>query len=290
MHGTLITVAPTGAEHLLSEVPEIPADPDRLAEVARACSERGAAMIHVHVRDSSGAPTLDAGILAEHVAAVREASDLIIQLSTGGSVHDPFEDRLRVLELAPDSCSVTLGSTNFGADVFLNPWGLICDLHLGAREQRVTPEFEVFDLGALWTLRRLIDEHGPTWNERVHVDLVLGVPGAAPGTAHTLAAMVAALPDFVTSWSATGIGRSAIPVLLASLAHDGNLRVGLEDTVWLERGQRATNEALVQRASDLAAAAQRPALSTLQARDLLGIRPSPRTNDAPTRPVPGAAG
>lgn len=283
MDGILITVAPTGAEHTLVDVPGLPADPERLAEVARGCQDRGASMIHIHVRDGKGAPTLDLGLLAEHVGAVREVSDLIVQLSTGGSVSDPFERRLRVLELAPESCSLTLGSTNFGSEVFLNPWGLICDLHEAARDRQVTPEFEIFDLGALWTLTRLIEERGPTWNGRVHVDLVLGVPGGAPGTPDVLAAMIAAMPAFVTSWSATGIGRAAIPVLLGTLAHGGHLRVGLEDTVWLGRGERATNEQLVARAQAAATVAQRQVLSPDQARDLLGIPQRQRTADPPGR-------
>ena len=271
MNGTLITLAPTGAEHEVQRVPGLPITPEQLGDVAASCEHEGAGMIHVHARDRAGQPSLDLGILSEHMDAVKASSDLIIQLSTGGSVEDTFDDRVRVLELQPESCSLTLGTVNFGTSTFMNPWGLIRSLYEAANSLHVMPEFEVFDLGHLWTLERLIDDVGPTWNGRVHVDFVLGVPGALPGTAQALTTLVASLPDYVTSWSATGIGRSALSVLLGTLAHEGNVRVGLEDTVWLAQGKPATNAALVNRAAEAAILAQRPPLSPRQGRVLLGL-------------------
>src|SRR5512140_3966739 len=119
----LITVAPTGAETAKEDCPQLPTTPEEIAETARACQAAGAGMIHLHVRDAAHRPTLDLALLREWVAAVRDASDLVVQLSTGGSVHDPLDQRLKVLDAEPDSCSLTMGTTNFGDDVFLNPWG-----------------------------------------------------------------------------------------------------------------------------------------------------------------------
>ena len=183
-------------------------------------------MIHLHVRDTSHAPTLDQALLREWVAAVRESSSLVVQLSTGGSVHDPLDERLKVLDAEPDSCSLTMGTTNFGDDVFLNPWPFVKDLYQLALERGVAPEFELFDLGQVHALGRLIREYGVPAGGKVHVDFVMGVPGGMPGTAPALVAGVAALPPEVTSWSATGIGRSTLAVAMASLSMGGHLRVG----------------------------------------------------------------
>ena len=121
----LITVAPTGAETSKADCPQLPTTPEEIAATAAACEAAGAAMIHLHVRDAGHRPTLDVALLREWVAAVRESSDLVVQLSTGGSVHDPLDRRLKVLDAAPDSCSLTMGTTNFGDDVFLNPWPFV---------------------------------------------------------------------------------------------------------------------------------------------------------------------
>ena len=271
--GTLITVAPTGAETAKADVPQLPTTLDELVETARRCEAAGAGLIHIHVRDREHKPTLDAAYLRDAVVAVREATDLVVQLSTGGSVHDPLEKRLTVLDADPDSCSLTCGTTNFGDDVFLNPWGFMVDLYRLAQEREVVPEFELFELGHVHALRRLIDMCGLPFGGRVHVDFVTGVPGAMPGTVEALLAGVAMLPAEVTSWSAAGIGRSHLPIMAAALAAGGHLRVGMEDNLFLARGQVAQHNAeFVERAATMAGLMQRPALTTTQARDLLGIK------------------
>ena len=116
-----------------------------------------------------------------------------------------------MLDAEPDSCSLTCGTTNFGDDVFLNPWGFMSDLYVQAQEREVVPEFELFDLGHVAALARLVDPHGLPFGGKVHVDFVTGVPGGMPGTPAALLAGVAMLPPQVTSWSATGIGRTHLP-------------------------------------------------------------------------------
>ena len=273
---TLITVAPTGAEHAKADVPQLPTTLDELVETARTCEAAGAALIHLHIRDGEHRPTLDGGRLRDAVDAIRAETDLVVQLSTGGSVHDPLEQRLTVLDAEPDSCSLTCGTTNFGDDVFLNPWGFMSDLYVLAQEREVVPEFELFELGHVHALRRLLDTHGLPFGGKVHVDFVLGVPGAMPGTAAALLAGVAMLPDEVTSWSATGIGRTHLPVLAAALSAGGHLRVGMEDNVVFARGRQVEhNSELVARAAELATTMQRPPMTTAQARELLGIKRRP---------------
>jgi uncharacterized protein (DUF849 family) len=273
--GLLVTVAPTGAETAKADCPQLPTTLPELVETARRCEEAGAAMVHVHIRDGEHRPTLDPGRLADTVVALREATDLVVQLSTGGSVHDPFDDRLRVLDAGPDSCSLTMGTTNFGDDVFLNPWGFVCDLYQLAQEREVVPEFELFDLGHVHALHRLLAAYGLPYGGRVHCDLVMGVPGGMPGTADALVAAVNALPEQTTSWSATGIGRSTLTVALAALAKGGHLRVGMEDVLTLAKGVPVQHNAeLVERAVALGRLAQREPLTPAQARDLLQVRPA----------------
>jgi uncharacterized protein (DUF849 family) len=187
-------------------------------------------------------------------------------------VHDAYADRLAVLDAGPDSCSLTLGTVNFGDDVFMNPWPFVCELYERTQSEGVVPEFELFDLGQVAALHRLLDRFGLPYGGRVHCDLVMGVPGGMPGDAATLVAAVRALPDVTTSWSATGIGRTTLPVALAALSCGGHLRVGMEDTVTLSRGVPVEHNAqLVERAAGLATLAQRPPLSTIAARELLGL-------------------
>jgi 3-keto-5-aminohexanoate cleavage enzyme len=234
MTTTLITVAPTGAESRKSDVPALPVTLDELVDTARECEAVGA----------------------------------------GGAVTDPEADRLRVLEAQPDMASCTMGTVNFGDDVFLNRWAFVVELHTRMQERGIVPEYEIFDLGQLATLRRLLDRHGLPAGGHVHVDLVMGVPGGMPGTVAALAACEAAMRDLPegTTFSATGIGRSSLPVLLASLAAGGHLRVGLEDTVTYAKGQPVqSNAQLVARASGFARLAQRPPMAPADARTLLGI-------------------
>ncbi len=268
---TLITVAPTGAESEKSAVPALPVTLDELVTTAKECQAAGAAVVHVHIRDGQARPTLDLARLKDTVAALREGTDLIVQLSTGGAVTDSFDDRLAVLGAAPDACSLTCGTVNFGEDVFHNPYPFIRDLYARTQELGVVPEFELFDFGHIATLHRLLAGHGAPHGGHVHCDLVMGVPGGMPGDVATLTQAVSALPEGAT-WSATGIGRTTLPVMFAALAAGGHLRVGMEDTVTFARGRPVTGNAeLVERAATLAGLAQRPAMRPEQARDMLGV-------------------
>jgi uncharacterized protein (DUF849 family) len=269
--GTLITVAPTGAEADKARYPALPVTLDELVTTAKECEAAGAAVIHVHIRDGDARPTLDLARLTDTVQALREATTLIVQLSTGGAVTDPYENRLKVLEAAPDGCSLTCGTVNFGDDVFMNPWTFVRELYIATKERHVVPEFELFDLGQVATLHRLLDDQGEPYGGHIHCDLVMGVPGGMPGDAATLVSAVQALPAGA-SWSATGIGRSTLPVIYAALSAGGHLRVGMEDTTSYARGRPVTGNAeLVQRAATLAELAQQPAMSTAQARVFLGV-------------------
>jgi 3-keto-5-aminohexanoate cleavage enzyme len=268
---TLITVAPTGAEAGKEQHPGLPVTLNELVNTARECEAAGASVIHVHIRDDQAQPTLDLSQLKDTVQALRESSTMVVQLSTGGAVTDAFADRLAVLDAQPDACSLTCGTVNFGDEVFMNPWPFIRELYARTKELRVVPEFEVFDLGHVATLHRLLDDLGEPHGGRVHCDLVMGVPGGMPGDTATLVSAVEALPAG-SSWSATGIGRSSLPVMFAALSAGGHLRVGMEDTTSYTKGRKvASNAELVQRAAALAELSQRPPMRTYQTRAYLGV-------------------
>jgi 3-keto-5-aminohexanoate cleavage enzyme len=274
MTGTVITVAPTGAESKKVDVPALPVTLAELTATAKECEALGASIIHVHIRDDDARPTLDQGRLRDTVAGLREATGLIVQLSSGGSVHDPEADRLAVLDAGPEMASCTMGTVNFGDDVFLNRWEFIVDLHVRMQERGIVPEYEIFDLGQLTSLQRLLGKHGLPFGGHVHVDLVMGVPGGMPGTAAALVACEQVIRDLPggTTFSATGIGRGTLPVMLASLATGGHLRVGMEDTLTYAKGCPVeSNMQLVARAVGFAQLAQRPPLTPAQARELLGV-------------------
>jgi uncharacterized protein (DUF849 family) len=272
MVSTLITVAPTGAETAKVDAPALPVTLEELVHAAKECEGAGAAVVHVHIRDAEARPTLDPIRLRDTVAALRESTNLIVQLSTGGAVTDPYEHRLKVLDAMPDACSLTCGTVNFGDDVFMNPWPFMAELYRLTQSMEIVPEFELFDLGQVASMRRLLDTYGPPYGGHVHCDLVMGVPGGMPGDARTLVAAVAALPGGA-SWAATGIGRTSLPVMYAALSAGGHLRVGMEDTLTYAKGQPVTaNAQLVERAATLVKLAQREPMSPEEARSFLGVK------------------
>ena len=194
-------------------------------------------------------------------------------------MHDPLDDRLQVLDAEPDSCSLTMGTTNFGDDVFLNPWPFVCELYQLSQEREVVPEFELFDLGQVHALHRLLDKFGLPYGGKVHCDLVMGVPGGMHGTAD---ALVAARPRPARPRRPAGRPPASAaprwPVVLASLSKGGHLRVGMEDVLTLSRGRtRGDNAQLVERVVDVGRMAQRTPMTPAEARTLLGIRESPVT-------------
>jgi uncharacterized protein (DUF849 family) len=160
---------------------------------------------------------------------------------------------------------------NFGDDVFSNPWPFVVELYQRTQALGILPEFELFELGHVAALNRLLDEYGPPAGGHVHADFVLGVPGGMPGSAASLLAGVAMLPAGAT-WSATGVGRTSVAVMLAALSLGGHLRVGMEDTLtYGPRRPARDNAELVERAARLSAEAFRPAATPDEARTILNL-------------------
>ncbi len=268
----IITVAPCGAETVRSHNPAVPYTPAEIAEETRRSFDAGARMVHVHARWDDGTPTQDADRYVETVAAIRETvPEIIVQVSTGGAVGMTREERLGSLAARPEMASLTCGTVNFGSGVFENPAPLMLEFARAQLAAGVRPELELFDFGhidnAAWLVAKAPLD-GPQ-----HHDLVLGVPGGAAGTPRNVVMMADRLPAGST-WTATGIGRSHLPVITAAIACGGHVRLGFEDQVEMAPGVLASSNAeLVERAVRMAELAGRTVATPARARELLRLAP-----------------
>jgi 3-keto-5-aminohexanoate cleavage enzyme len=271
MDPLVITVAPVGGELTREQQPNLPLGPEEIAEEVARCREAGASMVHLHVRDADGHPSQGRDDFARAIDEIKRAApDVIVQTSTGGSVGMTEEERAQPLDLKPEMATLTTGTVNFGDEVFENPFPLVERFFLRMREVGVQPEFEVFDTGMVETARRLVVEHDPE-PRHLHFDLVLGVPGGMAGSPQAVVHMASILPAGAT-WTATGIGRSHLPVTLAALALGGNVRTGFEDTIYYQRGRLATSNAeLIARVGRLANEVGREIATPDRAREIIGI-------------------
>jgi 3-keto-5-aminohexanoate cleavage enzyme len=206
-------------------------------------------------------------------AAIEEATDLVVQFTTGGAVTDPEEARLAPLDLRPEMATLTTGTVNFGDGVFPNPVPLVTRLYRRMLELGVLPEYEVFDAGMIATATRLGDELGA--GHHPHFDFVLGVPGALPAWDDALPFLLAHLPDGAT-WSATGIGRAHLAVAEQTIALGGHVRTGFEDVLYFAKGElAASNAQLVERVTGTARRMGRQVATPAEARSMLGLDPRP---------------
>jgi 3-keto-5-aminohexanoate cleavage enzyme len=265
----IITVAPVGAEVSPEQTPHLPITPAQLGETARASRAAGASIVHVHVRNDDGSNTHDVARFAAAAAAIRDASDLIVQFSTGGAIGMTPAQRAAPLVLRPEMATLTCGSVNFGDDIFENSFPIMRGIAAALREYGVVPELEVFDLGHLANAKRLAAEGAIALP--AHVDFVLGVPGALEATVENLVDCVRALPAGCT-WSVAATGRMQLPLAVAATAMGGHVRVGLEDNLYYSKGRLARNEELVARVVRIAAELGRAVATPDVARAMLGLR------------------
>ncbi|MBV8197706.1 MAG: 3-keto-5-aminohexanoate cleavage protein [Candidatus Eremiobacteraeota bacterium] len=269
MDPLVITCAPVGAEVRIDQTPHLPYTPKLLGETARAVQEAGGSIIHVHCRNDDGSNTHSVERFREAYDAIRAASDLIVQFSTGGAIGMTPEERAGVLELRPEMATLTCGSVNFGDDIFENSFPIMRTILKKMNEYGVRPELEIFDKGHIANARRLARERLLAFPQ--HVDLVLGVPGGLDATVQNLCDLVDDLPEGCT-WSVAGIGRAQLHMAMAAIAMGGHVRVGLEDNLFYSRGKLARNEELVARVARVAAEAGRPVATPEKARSILGLK------------------
>jgi 3-keto-5-aminohexanoate cleavage enzyme len=265
----IITCALVGAELSRKDTPYLPLTPGEIAESALAAHGAGAAMVHLHVRDEGGAPTCREDIFREVIQKIRDHSDLIVQVSTGGAIGDTQEDRLRPLLADPDMASLSTGSVNFGQEVFLNPYPFVKKLAQAMRDQGIKPEIEVFDTAMLETALKMVEEG--FLEEPLHVDLVLGVPGGLGAEETNLDFLVQKIPDSY-SWSLAAIGRHQFPMAELALKKGGHVRVGMEDNIYLKKGVLAQSNAdLVAKVVEMARRLGRPVADSQTAKQILQL-------------------
>jgi len=268
MEPLIITVAPVGAEITPEQTPHLATTPLKLGEVAAACRQAGASIIHVHCRNDDGTNTHEVERFAQAYEAIRSSSDLIVQFSTGGAIGMTPQERSAVLQLRPEMATLTCGTVNFGDEVFENSFPIMRGILEKMHQYGVRPELEIFDKGHLSNARRLQRERLLEFPQ--HIDFVLGVPGGLDATVPNLCDLVGDLPSGCT-WSVAGIGRMQLPMAMAAIAMGGHVRVGLEDNIFYSKGRLATNEELVARVARIAAELGRPVATPSQARATLGL-------------------
>jgi uncharacterized protein (DUF849 family) len=266
----IITCAVTGAGDTVGKHPAIPVTPAQIAAAAVEAAEAGATVVHCHVRDpKTGAGSRDPALYRELMQRIRDSGvDVIVNLTAGmggdleigagenptrfGPATDlvgPLTRLVHVEELLPDICTLDCGTLNFGDGdtIYVSTPAA---LRAGAKritELGVKAELEIFDTGHLWFANQMIKEgllKDPLFQ------LCLGIPWGAPADTTTMKAMVDNLPAGVT-WAGFGIGRMQMPMAAQAMLLGGNVRVGLEDNLWLDKGVPASNGSLVQRVIEL---------------------------------------
>lgn len=271
MDKLIITVAVCGAEVTRQDTPYIPLTPEEITHQTYEAYQVGASIVHLHVRDDEGKPTQNAEIFKKVVSMIRErCPGMIIQVSTGGAVWMSAQERLQSLEANPDMATLTTGTVNFGNDVFMNSMPLIEKFALIMKEKGIMPEFECFDMGHIANAMRLVKKG--LVEGHLHFDFVMGVPGGIAANARNLVAMVDSLPDGAT-WSVAGIGRHEFNMAAMAIAMGGNVRVGLEDNIYISKGVLAkSNAELVEKVVRIAKELGRPIATCDEARQILRLR------------------
>ena len=267
-----ITCAVTGSGGTQDRSPHVPRSPKQIADSAIAAGKAGAAVVHCHVRDpETGAPSRDLRYYREVTDRIRDADiDLVLNLTAGmggdmifGSPEAPLplnavgtdmvgatERVAHIAECLPEICTLDCGTMNFAeADyVMTNTPGMLKAMGSMMTALGIKPEIEAFDTGHLWFAKQLVTDG--VLDAPALVQLCMGVPWGAPDDLNTLMAMVNNVPDDWT-FSAFGLGRNQMAYVAASVLAGGNVRVGLEDNLWLDKGVLAENWQLVERAGTI---------------------------------------
>ncbi len=273
MDKLIITAAVCGSVPTREQNPNVPYTPEEIAAEALASWRAGAAIAHIHVRDpQTGKPDSRRELFAEVVERIRAESNLLINLTTSGfNIKGPDVGtvRLEPIGLAPDLCSLDVGSLNFRGSVFINPPDWVEKAAQQMVKAGVKPEIEVFDLGHMRQAQHLIEMGlvaSPPW-----MQLCLGIPWGIEGTLEALLAMHQRLPQGAI-WSVLAPGPLQLPLTTHALLMGGHVRVGFEDNLYLERGVKASGNAqFVERTVKLAESLQREVASCDEAREMLGL-------------------
>lgn len=275
MKKLVITCALLGSSTSKKMTPHVPITPEEVAEDCIKVVKAGASVLHIHARDAEGNNSAETDRMVLYVTKIREALkannlDAIINITSSGR---GFSEDLRLAPLPillPEMCSFDPGTMNWGfKTMFMNTPEFLERLGQLTLEHDIKPELEIFDGGMMGAVDHYVKVG--LLKEPVHYQFVLGVPGAMPGNMDSLNYLVPKMRPGST-WSVTGIGTSHLPVMLMGLACGcDNVRVGLEDNLYMDKGVLATNEDLVKRAVELAKLCNREIANAAEAREILHI-------------------
>ena len=267
----IITAAICGAEVTKEQNPAVPYTVEEIVREAKSAVDAGAAIVHVHVREDDGTPTQSKERFKVCMDAIKAACpDVILIPSTGGAVGMTAEERLQPTELYPEMATLDCGTCNFGDDVFENTMPMMREFGKRMLENNIKPEYECFEMGHLDTILAMAKK-GQVPGAPMQFNFVLGVPGCTPATVQNLCWLVNAIPAGST-WTATGIGRHAFTLAAAAIAMGGNVRVGFEDNLYLEKGVLAkSNGELVAKVARIAKEMGREIATPAEAREILGL-------------------
>lgn len=266
----VVTVAPTGADVFRRNNPNIPYTTAEIAEQSIAAARAGATVVHLHVREDDGTPSGRPELFQDVMSRIRQGSELVTMVSTGGANDMTIEERTTGLEAGPDLSGVESGSMNFGDETFITPPPAARGIIERATQAQIGLEVEAFDVGHVATAVRWLEDG--LIPEPMRINLVFGVPGGIDASPEALTAMLRPLPP-ETFWTVTCVGRHHPRMLALALLHGAPcIRTGLEDAVYISRGVLApSNAALVTAAVDLTRAVGREVATQEQARILLGL-------------------
>ncbi len=272
MEKLIITAAICGAEVTKEHNPAVPYTVEEIVREAVSAYDAGAAIVHIHVREDDGTPTQSKERFRVCMEAIKkERPDVILIPSTGGAVGMTAEERLQPTELFPEMATLDCGTCNFGDEVFENTIPMMRDFGKRMIENNIKPEYECFEMGHLDTAIRLAAK-GQVPGAPMQFNFVLGVPGCTPATVENLVWLVSKVPAGST-WTATGIGRSAFTLAAPTIVMGGHVRVGFEDNLYLSRGVLAkSNGELVAKVVELAKLLGREIATPADARRILGLK------------------
>jgi len=278
MEKLIITAAVCGSVPTRDKNPNVPYSPEEIAAEALRCWRAGAAIVHIHVREPhTGAPAFERTLFAEALQRIRAESDMLVNLTTSGfnlKGPDVGEQRLMPVALAPDLCSLDVGSLNFRGRIFLNPAEWVEEAAKRMRAAGVKPEMEVFDFGHIRQARDLVAQG--LIADPPYFQLCMGVPWGVEADIDILLAMRERLPEGA-QWSVLATGPSQLPMTTHAILLGGHVRVGFEDNLYFSRGVLAeSNAQFVERSVSLARLLQRDVATCQEARQILGMATSYR--------------
>lgn len=285
----ILSCAVTGAGDTTGKSPHVPVTPKEIADSAIKAAKAGATIAHVHARDpKTGGLSHDIGLYQEIVERIRESeTDVIINITSGGGgdwipseedptrggegtdIQTPEQRHAPIGKLLPEMCTLDCGSINFGDMLYVSPTDWLRRQAKLVQDAGVKPELECFDTGHVRFANQLIQE-GLIDGDPLY-QFCLGIPWGAAADAETLSYLKSRIPEN-GRWAAFGIGRMQMPIVAESVLQGGNIRVGLEDNLYLKKGQLATNEQLVDKAVGIVQSLGSDIMTPAEAREELDLR------------------